>query len=389
MIGGKTWTVGPIFLTNFVTALRSRYGSEFGISLLTPTVTQDIENYAHTVEIDSIVAYHPSQVWSSIQAVGRVASRVLSWDMLIEHNLRQHNIDVVFGSDGIYRLKYISSIFWLPDLQHLHLPKFFSATERAERNKKYTQRVHQADRIMVTGEAVKKDLILLAPQCVEKVRVIRPISYVAPSIYKQCPSKILELYHLPEKFIYLPNQFWKHKNHELVFQAVKLLKEQGSEIYIVCTGNPLDYRDPLYLAELLNKLSQWDIRNQIINLGLIPHEHVLMLMRQCICVLNPSLFEGWGYSVDEARSVGKQLLLSDIPLHQEHDLAKVTYFDPFDCTELADKLKKIWQETRPGPDLELEDAARRTQPFRLHKLAEEFYTLAYESICEKRNSKLR
>ena len=103
-----------------------------------------------------------------------------------------------------------------------------------------------------------------------------------------------------------------------------------------------------------------------------------MLMRQAICVLNPSLFEGFGLTVDEARSLGKRVLLSDIAAHREQDPQKATYFDPYDSEDLAERLGLIWREVEPGPDIELELEARQSLAKRIHLCAESFMSVASE-----------
>jgi hypothetical protein len=47
--------------------------------------------------------------------------------------------------------------------------------------------------------------------------------------------------------------------------------------------------------------------------GVVPHAHVLQLMRQSLAVLQPSLFEGWSMSVEEAKSIGKRGLFRTYP----------------------------------------------------------------------------
>jgi glycosyltransferase involved in cell wall biosynthesis len=108
-------------------------------------------------------------------------------------------------------------------------------------------------------------------------------------------------------------------------------------------------------------------------------------MRQSICVLNPSLFEGCGYTAEEARSVGKQVLLSDIPPHREQNPPKATFFDPNDCDNLAEKLDPIWRETKPGPDTDLESEARHDLPKRLRAYGEAFISVAQEALEEIRS----
>jgi hypothetical protein len=94
--------------------------------------------------------------------------------------------------------------------------------------------------------------------------------------------------------------------------------------------------------------------------------------------LNPSLFEGFGLTGDEARSLGKRVLLSDIAAHQEQDPPKATYFNPHDFKDLAEKLSMIWRDVEPGPDVELELEARKSLVRRIHACAESFMSVANE-----------
>ncbi len=96
------------------------------------------------------------------------------------------------------------------------------------------------------SEAVKKDFELFAPMYIDKARVLHPVSSIQQSIYEIDIHSILDLYNLPEKYVFLPNKFWKHKNHEVVFGAIKLLKNEGHGVVLVCTGNPVDYRHPTH-----------------------------------------------------------------------------------------------------------------------------------------------
>ncbi len=148
---------------------------------------------------------------------------------------------------------------------------------------------------------------------------------------------------------------------------------------MVCTGYPSDNHHPGYFPDLWQQLSHWGIRDQVIYLGLIPHEHVLLLMRQSICVINPSLFEGWGITVDEAISLGKQVLISNIPPHKEQHPPKATYFNPWNVEELENKLEELWEGTDPGPDLELEKYAKEQISKRLLQYAESFVAIVKEA----------
>ena len=379
----EEWPVGEVYLRNLFYAIRQTFGKEVKLYLLTPTWRRQIvESDASSVKADGFILYNVPQRWTASWMFNGVVKRMLLRDIMMERRLKEYKINVVFGPTLIHKFPKMATLSWFPDFQHMHLPEMFCKSECLSRDRTFLNSADITTRIIVMSEAVKKDLKFFAPMYAHKARVLHPISYVPESIYECDLHSILSLYHLPDKFIYMPNQFWKHKNHEVVFQAVKSLKDRGVKVFVVCTGNPVDFRHPAHFADLCCKLSEWNIRDQIIYLGLIPREHVLLLMRQSICVLNPSLFEGWGYTVDEARSVGKRVILSNIPTHREQSPPKATFFNPTDFNDLEQILGQIWLGTEPGPDVELESKARLSLPARLRAYGEDFFSVAKEAFEE-------
>jgi glycosyltransferase involved in cell wall biosynthesis len=379
-----SWSAGAVHLANLCCAIRRAPGIQPTLCLLVPSADNDARHHARRLRLDKIIDYNLLHPWNP-QALGAgLLKRLFGYDVLMERLVSRHAIDVVFGTELAhqYRFRKVAAIAWIRDFQHVHFPEMFSAHERASRDRVFLRCAQTATRVVVTSDTVRKDLESFAPQCREKVRLLRPVSWVPDSIYDEQPRSVLVLYNLPERFIYLPGQFWVHKNHDLVFQAIRMLKNSGCRVSVLCTGSPSDYRHTGHFPRLMRKMSELNIREQVIYLGLVPHEHVLQLMRQSICVLSPSLFEGWGYTVGEAQSVGKQVLLSDIPAHREQRPPKATFFEPTSCDDLAEKLGHMWTQGEPGPDLELESQARSCLPDRLRAYGEAFLSLAAEALEE-------
>jgi len=381
-MGGVSWPAGEIYLRNLCYSLRHIGPKELRTSLLLTDESPATQDYARTIEADDVLVYHRPRRWTPLWAINGLTRRLWSRDVVMEGVLKEHGINVVFGPYLVDEYRRIATLAWLPDFQHIHLPSMFSDEERLWRDRVFHQCARLATRIILATESSRKDFASFAPRYVGKVRALIPISYIPDSVYDSDLDSLLKMYHLPEKFVYLPNQFWKHKNHEIVFRAVKGLKDRGVRISVVCTGNSVDYRHSAHFAGLFEKLSQWNIREEVLYLGLVPHDHVLMLMRQSLCVMNPSLFEGWGITVDEARSLGKRVLLSDIPAHREQSPAKAAFFDPHNCDDLMEKIGQIWRDVRPGPDVELEAEARRDLPSLLSAYAEAFTAVAREAVEE-------
>ncbi len=114
------------------------------------------------------------------------------------------------------------------------------------------------------------------------------------------------------------------------------------------------------------------IDGQVHILGLVDHDDVLLLIRQCVALINPSLFEGWSTTVEECKSIGKRTILSDIEVHREQQPPNSRYFPPHDAEALSIVLREVWEESPPGPDPVMEQAARNDLRKRMSNYAENF-----------------
>jgi hypothetical protein len=335
---------------------------------------EELKNLFH-----EIISYPSFPRWTPTWCIDQTFKRLFGRELIRDLFLARQQIKAIALSDPPRGSK-IPTLSWFPDFQHIHLPEMFSPEDCEKRNSSFRQLAAKSTLILLLSESVKRDFESFSPAYANKARVVRPVSYISPSVYEIPPKPITEAYRLPEKFIYLPNQVWKHKNHSSVFEAVRLLKDQGTEVMVVCSGNLIDYRHPNHLSDLLQMTSRLEIRNQIFFLGLIPRDHVFRLIRQSVCVLNPSLFEGFGLAADEARSLGKQLLLSDIDAHREQAPPRAVFFNPRDHKELATSMAEVWHRKAPGPDPELEDEAKASLPERMRKFGEAFISCVYEAL---------
>jgi glycosyltransferase involved in cell wall biosynthesis len=378
-LDSASWTAGPIYLKNLAHAIR-RADATVGLFTLPMAGSEGARARAESIAANGVIYHTPPARWRPDWAVAWAQRRLGRDSLPLEWTLQRAGIDVLFGFPAVQRIGSIPTLGWLNDFQHVYLPGMFSPAERSDRDRMLLTAARETDRLVAMSEAVRQDLLAFAPSHAYKARVLKPVAEVPEAIYDRDPIIVARRYHLPDKFVYVPNQFWMHKNHETLFRAVKLLKERGLDVRVVCTGHTFDNRNPQYFAELSEKLSLWDLRSHVVYLGLIDHDDALALMRQSVCVLNPSLFEGWGYSAEEARSVGKRTLLSDIPAHREQSPPKGAFFDPHDCTELADKLEEIWKDCEPGPDNELEARARAAADERMRSYGAGFLRIAREAI---------
>lgn len=372
------WTAGIVYLGTLLQALKETNPDDWSIGLLGRN--GDLSKNLSLLELaDDVIASQPIERWTSAWVIHSLGSRIFHRNVVDDQLLKKHGIDVVAFGEAPEGSK-IPALGWIADFQHLHFPEFFSDRELQDRNLAFSRLAERSARVILISESARRDFEGFVPQWADKARVLHPLTVIPDAVYNSDPDSVCTLYHLPRKFVFLPNQFWKHKNHIAVFQAVKILKEKGLSVSLVCSGYSGDYRHSTLFSELLLEISRLDIRDQVALLGVLPRDHVFQLMRRSICVVNPSQFEGYGMTVDEAQSLGKPMLLSDIPAHREQNPAGAVFFDALNSEELAEKMENIWLEGTPGPNVGLEAAYRRELPERRRKYAESFMAVVREVV---------
>ena len=284
-------------------------------------------------------------------------------------------IDALFPSLPCAR-PGVPLIFWLTDLQYRHHPERYPEEMLRWFESFNHENGHVAARVVVTSQAVLDDVRRFLPQLVDKARVVKICSVPTERWWRSDPVAVARRYALPERFFVISNQICVHKNHQTVFDAVKRLRESGINVSIVCTGRNEDYRDPLFFPTLSDRVVRDGLESQVRFLGAVPREDHIALLRRSLALIQPSLFEGWGFAISDAKALGKPVLASDIPVHHEHGHPRITYVPPSDQDAWADALGQATARFAPGPDLpsEEEAAARsRVEALRAGRSAVEMF----------------
>ena len=81
-------------------------------------------------------------------------------------------------------------------------------------------------------------------------------------------------------------------------------------------------------------------------MGLIKYDEVLSLIYNSKCILNPSLFEGWSSTVEQAKAYGKYLILSNIGVHLEQNPRYCNYFNPNKSENLAKLILNVYKSKK-------------------------------------------
>jgi glycosyltransferase involved in cell wall biosynthesis len=232
----------------------------------------------------------------------------------------------------------------MPDFQHRHLPGYFSAYESWRRDRN-VETAAATGHLLVSSQSAATDFHRFYPHRRRtRVHVLRFTPHLGQEVPLLPKQALLSRYALRDDFFFLPNQFWRHKNHRIVLEALRRLPDH---VQVVATGAVSDSRGDAHIRQLLQAIDSHALQQKFRMLGLLPRQEMLSLMRHARCVINPSLFEGWSTVVEEAKFFGKRLILSDIPVHREQAAVDALYFDPHDAGALAIAMETALREHDP------------------------------------------
>jgi len=139
---------------------------------------------------------------------------------------------------------------------------------------------------------------------------------------------VLKIYNLDTKYFFYPAQFWSHKNHIRILEALLLLKREGDKHTVVFCGG--DQGNKAYVKKVVE---QSNLDSQVRFLGFVPAEHMRGLYEGCQAVIMPTYFGPTNMPPLEAWTLGKPLIYSAQFSGQVKDAAVLV--DPDDASQLA------------------------------------------------------
>ena len=207
---------------------------------------------------------------------------------------------------------------WIPDLQDIEEPQFFSIGEREER-KVQIQNASEINTAFYFSSNYSLNLFKKEYPNSKTLGVLR-FSVVKDKAMSKFPLDCTGC--LQYGFYYVPNSWWKHKNHLLLLAAFREYKNSGGEKHLVLTGAENDYRWPYYSDEIRASIK---LTENCHNLGFCKSNLKSALYREAFCVIQPSIYEGWPTTVEEALIFNKKLIVSNLRVFEEQLYGELDY----------------------------------------------------------------
>ena len=309
----KKWIGGEVYLKNFSGIVESYLKENLKLYLLSDSNKQKNK-------FNKIIYYK---------------NNINFFNFFYNFNLKniilKNNIDIIYETDKFLGFSLKKKIItWIPDFQHKYYPKFFSFINYWKREISFWLKIKTRKRILVSSYTAKKDCLKFYHVNSKKICVAPFAIDLNPGDFLNKKNYLKKKYKINKNYFYVPNQFWQHKNHDIIFKFLdrqKNNKKINKLPQFILTGLPHDYRNKKYSNKLLNKIKSKKYNSKIRYLGLVPLNDVYILNANSLALINPSLFEGWSTTVEEAKSLGSKLILSNIKIHKEQ-APEALFFNP-------------------------------------------------------------
>lgn len=370
VVVGNGWLGGLNYFKSLAYALNQSGSQEVRLTLLTNDVAVLEDCVGDCVEVKKTAS-----VFSTNKLV-RAFNMLLRRNIPLSFYAFKHRVDIIthFRSNSVFG---VPVLFWMPDFQHKYLPEFFSARDCAARDKAVRSSSRLGE-ILFSSFAAQNDFRTFYPDLGAVRSHVLHFAPLISAVKAAVPAvDLAQKYGLGQRFFYLPNQFWRHKNHQVVAEALLVLP---NEFVVVCTGGMEDYRDSTHVEQFKAFISNNGLAGRFIMLGLVPRTDVYALLEQCIAVINPSFFEGWSTTVEEAKYSGKRLILSDLPVHREQNPDQGLFFSPARADELASCMEVVVSEFNTEAESSRKVRADLAYPLAVEKFARDYIEIVKSCV---------
>ena len=267
------------------------------------------------------------------------------------------------------------------DLMHRYEPSFpevGSPIRRRTREFRLKNIAHKSAAILVDSSTGARHV----SECYQAdLRKVFPLPYVAPA-YIWIDSERIDfddLYQLPKKFVFYPAQFWSHKNHKRLIEAVRLVRRRCPDVAIVFAGS----KQKSYV-EVETFVKTIGMESCVRFVGYVPDLDLRGFYKRARALVMPSFFGPTNIPPMEAMAVGCPVLVSDIYGMPEQCGDAALYFDPKSTEQIADRIEAVWTDDGTYEYLSSKGLARATNYKQAH--FNELFTTIIKRVTQNSDS---
>lgn len=248
----------------------------------------------------------------------------------------------------------VPSLVSVHDLMHRYERRFpeVSASGRyAAREQRFGGIARFSTGMLTDSEVGRQQLVESYAADPERIFAL---PYIAASyIHEPVPDGFDQRHRLPAKFAFYPAQFWEHKNHRRLVDAAASLKAEHPDIHLVFSASLTHgYR------ALADHVKAAGMDGHVTFAGRVPDADMPEFFRRARCMVMPTFFGPTNIPPLEAFALGCPAAISGIYGMPEQAGDSALLFDPESTADIADRLRRLWQDDALCAELRRKGLAR-------------------------------
>ena len=247
----------------------------------------------------------------------------------------------------------IPFIMPIHDIQHRLQPEFPEVSANGEwESREYVFRndCRYATLLLADSEVGKEDILNCYGEfgvTEDRVKVLPYLpAYFDSGVSQQQRQEIRQRYQLPDRFLFYPAQFWPHKNHGRIIEALGLIKQRDNlEIPIVLGGSHSGTLREQTFQAAMQVAQESKIEHLVHYLGYIPDADMPTFYTEAAALVMPTFFGPTNIPILEAWAHGCPVLTSDIRGCRDQAGDAAVLVDPRSAESIAAGIRRLWLDT--------------------------------------------
>lgn len=263
---------------------------------------------------------------------------------IIDYRLA-NDFDLVYpnpSADFYANIDIEKKVFWIFDFQEAHLPEFFSVQDIVDRKKQQIDYAYKVKKMVFSSHDSYNDFKSLYPFSKLTPYIVQ-FSVTHPD-FSNIDFETLKIkFEIDKPYFYCPNQYWAHKNHKVIIEALDMFHKDKKEVVVLTSGKEKDWRQPEYANNLRSLIKEKGLETEFRFIGFLERKAQLCIMQNSLAVIQPSLFEGWSTVVEDAKAMNKFMIISDLNVHKEQfeNNPNAFFFDPHNPSTLKLQIERV------------------------------------------------
>ncbi len=228
--------------------------------------------------------------------------------------LQRYDVDLVYFvapnevSIGLNHHHYIFTVWDLCHRDYLEFPEVGFSKRFESREEMYGRALKRAVAVIVDSALGQENVMRRYGIDRDRIRAC-PFLPSLNILSTTTPIDVKKKYDLTRDYIFYPAQFWAHKNHVYILDALKLLRDRhGLTVDAVFSG-----ADKGNLKHVMKVATEYGLTDQVKHIGFVDAAEMPPLYRQALALVMPTYFGPTNIPPLEAFGFGCPVCYSDLP----------------------------------------------------------------------------